>query len=122
MTPIQFGRTTQARFLLDAHLRGLEVLIPFDLATGYDFVVDTGSKLLRVEVKGVTPSGKRNYYSVNISRHRNPRRAPRFDICAVWMAREQRWAFLPRSIRKRIMVRLTPNGKFSKADWSIFSK
>jgi hypothetical protein len=119
MTPSQFGRTTQARFLLDAHLRGFEVLIPFDVATGYDYVVDTGNKLFRVEVKGVTPNGKRNYYSVNIRRH--PHQSPCWDVCAVWMAREQRWVFLPRSMRKRVMVRLTPYGKFSKADWSIFS-
>jgi hypothetical protein len=121
MSPHQFGRTTQARFLLDAHLHGLEVLIPFDLATGYDFVVDNGQRLIRVEVKGVTPSGKRNYYSVNIRRFGRHRK-PRFDVCAVWMAREQRWAFLPRSTRNRTMVRLTPFGKFSRTDWSIFSK
>jgi len=126
MTGAQYGRTTQARFVLDAHLHGLEVLIPFDLATGYDFAVDNGKKLIRVEVKGVTPSNRRNYYSVNIRRHRhrnrNPLRAPRFDVCAVWMSREQRWAFLPKSIRNRIIIRLTPNGKFSKTDWSVFLK
>lgn len=118
MTTSQYGRTTQARFLLDAHLHGLDVSIPFDSLPGYDVIVDNGRKLWRVQVKGST-IGRDGRYSINI---RKPGRArlPHFDVCAVWLARENRWVFLPRSIRTRVMIRLTPFGKFGGIGWEIF--
>lgn len=117
MSPEQFGRSTQARFLLDAHLHGLEVSIPFDSLPGYDMIVDNGRRIWRVQVKGAT-IGYRGNYTVNI---RKPgRRYPDFDVVAVWMTREGRWAFLPRWVRKRTIVRLTATGKFSGRGWEIF--
>ena len=117
MSPEKFGRTTQARFLLDAHLNGLEVSVPFDSLPGYDLIVDNGRKLWRVQVKGAT-IGSRGDYTVNI--RKMGRRRPNFDVCAVWMTREGRWAFLPRWVRTRIIVRLTSSGKFSGRGWEIF--
>lgn len=117
MSPEQFGRTTEARFLLDAHLHGLQVAIPFDSLPGYDLIVDNGHKMWRVQVKGST-IGSQGNYSLNI--RKRGRRRPNFDVVAVWMSRENRWAFLPRSIRRRIIVRLTPRGKFAGRGWEIF--
>ena len=117
MSPEQFGRTTQARFLLDAHLHGLHVSVPFDALPGYDLIVDNGRRMWRVQVKGCS-LGSQGYYSANI--RRPGRRLPNFDVVAVWMSRENQWAFLPRSVRKRIVVRLTPRGKFSGRGWELF--
>lgn len=117
MTAAQFGRTTQARFLLDAHLHGLNISIPFDSMPGYDICVDNGRRMWRVQVKGCTMSN-RGQYSVNINRHRG--RIPNFDVVAVWLSRDDKWVFLPRSVRHRRMVRLRPNGKFAKKGWEIF--
>ena len=114
----KFGRSTQARFLLDAHLHGLEVSIPFDSLPGYDMVVDNGRRLWRVQVKGAT-IGCGGDYVINIRRH-GRKSLPNFDVVAVWMTREGRWAFLPRWVRKRIMMRLTATGKFSRRGWEIF--
>lgn len=119
MTRAHFGRATQARFILDAHLHGLLVSIPFDSLPGYDVIVDNRKRLWRVQVKGSTV-GRDGRYSINIRNVRQTNRLPSFDICAVWMARENRWAFLPRSVRRRVMVRLTANGKFSHKGWEIF--
>lgn len=117
MTAEQFGRTTQARFILDAHLHGLNVATPFDSMPGYDYLVDTGRKIWRVQVKGATLGSQRRY-SINVNRY--GKRQPNFDIVAVWMSRENRWAFLPRSVRSRRIVRITPFGKWSGAGWDIF--
>jgi len=120
MTQNQYGRATQARFLLDAHLHGLEVSIPFDALPGYDVVVDTGVRLWRIQVKGATMSSK-GVYSICV-RRAGKKSVPNFDVCAVWLSRENRWVFLPRSIRRRTMIHLTPHGKFSHRGWEIFRK
>jgi len=104
MSPEKFGRSTQARFILDAHLNGLEGSIPFDSLPGYDVIVVT--------------IGTRGNYTVNIRKPGRPQ--PNFDWCAVWMSRENRWAFLPRYLRRRTIVRLTATGKFSGRGWEIF--
>ena len=117
MSPEKFGRSTQARFILDEHLNGLEVSIPFDSLPGYDVIVDNGRRLWRIQVKGVT-IGTRGNYTVNIRKPGRPQ--PNFDWCAVWMSRENRWAFLPRYLRRRTIVRLTATGKFSGRGWEIF--
>ena len=115
----QFGRAAQARFLLDAHEKGMDVCIPFDSLPGFDYVVDTGKKLLRVQVKGVRVSRRRDYYTVNFRRRRTDS-IPKFDICAVWMADVQRWTFLPPSLARKRIVRLTADGKHSRAGWELF--
>jgi hypothetical protein len=117
----KFGRAVQARFLFDAQEKGMEVLIPFESLPGYDCAVDTGKKLLRVQVKGVHLGRVRDYYSVNFRRHLKCA-IPKFDICAVWMADVQRWAFLPPYLAKRRIVRLTSDGKYSRAGWELFYK
>ncbi|MCX8512927.1 MAG: group I intron-associated PD-(D/E)XK endonuclease [Chthoniobacteraceae bacterium] len=117
----KFGRAVQARFLFDAQEKGLEVLIPFESLPGYDCVVDTGKKLLRVQVKGVHLAQKREYYSVNF-RRRAKARPKVFDICAVWMADVQRWAFMPAHVGTKRIVRLTSDGKYSRTGWEVFFK
>lgn len=118
----KFGRAVQARFLFDAQEKGLEVLIPFESLPGYDCAVDTGKKLLRVQVKGVHLGGpRRKWYTVNFRRH--VKAGPKvFDICAVWMADVQRWAFMPAYVGKKRMVRLTSDGKYSRTGWDVFYK
>lgn len=117
----KFGRAVQARFLLDAQEKGLEVLTPFDSLPGYDYVVDTGKKLLRVQVKGVHLCRRRGYYSVNF--RRRAKTGPKiFDICAVWMADVQRWAFMPAYVGTKRIVRITSDGKYSRTGWDVFYK
>jgi hypothetical protein len=117
MSPEQFGRTSEARFILDAMLHGLTVSMPFSSMPGYDVIVHNGRRFWRVQVKGATV-GKSARYTVNL--RRPGRKVPQFDVCAVWLARENRWTFLPRSVRARAIVRLTPWGKFSSKSWEIF--
>jgi hypothetical protein len=117
----KFGRAVQARFLFDAQEKGMDVCIPFESLPGFDCVVDTGKKLLRVQVKGAHISRRRNSYTVNFRRYAR-KAAPKFDICAVWMADAQRWTFLPPTFAKKRIVRITADGKYSRTGWELFYK
>lgn len=124
MTGADFGRATQARFLMDAHSRGLLVSLPFDSFPGYDAIVDAGRKVYRVQIKGSHPSGKSAHgaYRINVSRH--ARRSHRkFDVLAVWLDNDQRWMLIPsrRCRVKQIWIHKT-GSKFTRysGNWGIF--
>lgn len=119
MSPGALGRATEARFLVDALERGLQVSLPFAEAAGYDAVVDSGGRLLRVQVKGARP-GKSGRYWVNLNKHRRRHRG--YDVVAVWLVRDGRWLFIPaRAVRHRVsMLGVTANGKHSGRSWEIF--
>jgi hypothetical protein len=51
LTDSQTGDAGEAGFLYEAIMRGFVVYKPFGSAEGADFIVDTGSKLLKVQVK-----------------------------------------------------------------------
>lgn len=123
MTGADLGRATQARFLLDAHTHGFLVSIPWDSVPGYDALVDTGRKVLRVQIKGARPSTSRKTsgtYTININRHR--RKRPRFDLLAVWLDGDAKWIFLPGKLCRVIQLRIRPNGRFHKysSRWDLF--
>jgi hypothetical protein len=126
MTPQDFGRATEARFLFDAQRRGLLVSRPFDTAPGYDAIVDTGSRLFRVQIKGArsaqgADAARRSRFPVyRINVNRRDRRQPNFDVIAVWLDEDARWIFLPRSIRSKRAVYIFTYGHYGRRGWEIF--
>ena len=124
MTGADFGRATQARFLMDAHARGLLVSLPFDSFPGYDALVDSRGKLYRVQVKGAHVSKSRGHgaYRINLDRQRRKRRNP-FDILAVWLDADNRWVLLPaRRCHHVRQLWIYPTGwvKRYSDNWGIF--
>jgi hypothetical protein len=124
MTQQDFGRATQARFVMDAQLHGLLVSCPFDSAPGYDAVVDNGHRLLRVQVKGarLTTDGTRaGRYVFKFS----PRQGHSFDILAAWLDAEADWLLIPRSRCPR-SSNITISGRSPLrrclSDWAIFRR
>ena len=124
MTGNDFGRATQARFLLDAHLRGLLVSLPFDSFPGYDAVVDTGRRVYRVQIKGARASRRKSRpsYVVNVNRHLR-HAFPRFDVLAVWCDGDAKWIIIPakrcRGIRQ-LFIRPTGHLHRYADNWSVF--
>lgn len=120
-THADFGRATEARFLLDAHRHGLIVSRPFDSARGYDAVVDNGRRLFRVQIKGAHLSDDSDGgASYHISSNPYRSRRIKFDIMAVWLDDHTRWLFLPSEYRRRTTVKLSPYGKHSHRNWDVF--
>jgi hypothetical protein len=121
VTPAELGRSTEARFILDALERGLLVSRPFADAPGYDVVVDSGKRITRVQVKGARP-GRCGRYYVNLNRHGRRRRG--YDVVAIWLVRDARWIFIPaRAVRNGVnMLGVTTNGKHSHRSWDIFRR
>jgi PD-(D/E)XK endonuclease len=119
MTPNDLGRATEARFLVDALERGLKVALPFSESPGYDAVVDSGRRLIRVQVKGARP-GRSGKYWVNMNRH--GRRHRGYDVVAIWLVRDARWIFIPARVVRHgsSMVGVTAGGKHSRRSWEIF--
>jgi hypothetical protein len=115
-----FGRATEARFLLDGHRNGYIVSRPFDSVPGYDAILDNGKRLFRVQVKGARVSTARSVYRINTNRHRC--RGPKFDYVAVWLDNDSRWIFLPGSVRSKHMVTITAHGKHSHRSWEVFRR
>lgn len=113
-----FGRATEARFLVDAQQKGLMVSFPFSGAPGYDAIVDTGSQLFRVQIKGCNTDMRRNECCININRY--GRRPPKYDILAVWVQvdDEGRWYFFGPKTRFLKMLRVVPNT--NRIGWDIF--
>jgi len=114
------GRATEARFVADAQARGLLVSRPFTEAPGYDAVVDNGRRLIRVQIKGCTPNPK-GVCRININRHYR-RRAPHFDVLAVWMTSVGRWFFLPKKVRYVEKLNLRANGCYAQRGWESLTR
>lgn len=126
MTGNDFGRATEARFLVDAHIHGLLVSRPFAELAGYDCVVDTGSRLFRVQIKGARPFRRRlrsgNFRSPQHSFTFKESRS--FDIFAGWIDGEGSWLFLPatRCRSRQILVATSSPCRRGIDDWDIFRR
>ena len=105
--------------------RGLCVSRPFDSLPFYDAIVDNGSRLFRVQIKGARPttrSKKSGATQYRVNTNRNGVRRMKFDVAAVWLAADGRWVFLPGRLAKKKLVNLTPNGRYSRRGWEVFSR
>ncbi len=127
MTSNDFGRATEARFVMEAQLRGYTVARPFAEAAGYDVIVDVGHKLYRVQIKGARPMRvKMPSGRLRQPEHRFTFKPSRqFDIFAGWVDGEGTWIFLPssqlRRVRQLALMTASPSRR-SIGDWDIFTR
>lgn len=61
------GEIGECAFLLEAVRRGFLVSQPFGHAQKYDFIVDTGNKLLKVQVKAARWSSNGSYHTLQFN-------------------------------------------------------
>lgn len=123
MTPQEFGRATEARFMHEALRHGLLVSKPFDSVPSYDMVVDNGHRLFKVQVKGITAyrptPGRRPRYYVPLWRGSRSV-TPRFDVCAIYLRNDDRWVFRDHTVATLRSLAITENGKHDGTGWEIF--
>jgi hypothetical protein len=98
-TDKQRGELAEIRFMLKAAGLGFGVAKPWGESERYDFVLDTGKKFWRVQVKS-TYVARAPKYSVNVCRNiagkkKTPYTAEEIDILVVYIVAEDAWYVLP---------------------------
>jgi len=95
------GFLAEARFQAKAIELGLTVSQPFGDNAKYDFIVDTGAKRLRIQVKSTYAArskGCKTYKvlrSTNVGQNRVPYKISEVDFLAVHVVREDVWYIIP---------------------------
>jgi len=127
------GILSEAKFVYEAYRHGLTVLQPTTHCTPYDFVVDTGENLWKVQVKSTATlqnvGNKKNVYRV-LPRHgrEHTKYEGGFDFLACYVAPEDTWYLIPFSHINGGSICLYPHrstGKETmyevyKENWKIF--
>ncbi len=94
------GDLAQIEFLYRAMEMGLIVSEPYGDNSRYDFAVDNGKRILRVQVKSTTSLcvDRKEQYNVNVGRHIQGNAVAytkeEIDVMAVLVKPEQRWYLL----------------------------
>jgi PD-(D/E)XK nuclease superfamily protein len=113
--PVKQGERGEVAFLHKATSLGFELSLPYGHAHRYDFIVQSGSNLRRVQVK-TTAYKSRGFYRVTVCRRAN-RKAYTYteseiDFVAVYIIPEASWYILPvREVERHKMLSLRPNGQ-----------
>jgi len=91
------GEWAELVFAMRAVQRGLFLGRPWGESSGYDFIVDQGTRIVRVQVKSTTfPEG--NGYSCTLKDSRGPYKKNSFDFVAAYIIPENIWYILPEKI------------------------
>jgi len=113
------GELAELAFLHRASKLGLKVSKPYGDSDLYDFIVDTGRRLLKVQVKSTGHVASPGVYSVNAGRHLCggvvPYKRSQVDFMVVHIVPEDGWYILPmRVVGWRVSLRL-PSSEHAKA-------
>jgi PD-(D/E)XK endonuclease len=97
-TPGLKGELGEVALMHKAISLGFALALPYGHIHRYDFIVESGTKLWRVQVKTTTVKA-RGMYAVTICRHANRERRPytesEIDFVAVYIVPEDTWYILP---------------------------
>jgi hypothetical protein len=108
------GEWAELVFAMRATERRLSLARPWGESSGYDFTVDQGSRIVRVQVKStIFPEG--NGYSCTLKDSRGPYKKNSFDFVAAYVIPEDIWYILPaKKIRGMWSIGLHPELEISK--------
>lgn len=114
VTSKQRGELAEMMFMVKAAQKGFATAKPYGDSRRYDFIVDTGRRLWRVQVKS---SSKlcRGAYHVSANRHSSGRtmayRASEIDLVIAYVVPEDAWFVIPvEAFAPRKSLRLYPRG------------
>jgi hypothetical protein len=107
------GEWTELLFMTRATEHGLRVIKPWGDSSRYDFVVETGGRFLRVQVKS-TSHRRGNLYVCSIDgRGNNPYTAADIDFFAIYVVPIDTWYFIPIA-ESASTITLSPHNSLSK--------
>jgi hypothetical protein len=127
----QEGEWAEMVFQCEATRRGLIVSKPFGDNQTYDFLIDTGSKILKVQVKSTNKkvaNGSGYRYRVDFchGRQRSLYTVNDADLFAVYIVPEDTWYLIPVAEVTTIKNSFYPHTKSGRLEqwrdyWQIFS-
>jgi hypothetical protein len=127
------GEWVEMVFQCEATARGIVVSKPFGDNQAYDFIIDSGHTLLRVQVKGVaTVNENKNRYKVVFKRGNGASARSSYgrevDLFAVYVVDWNDWFIIPGTEihEKRSVMYFYPKGSFASSsqyrnDWEIIN-
>lgn len=95
----ELGDLGELAFVLAASSKGLAVSKPFGDCRRYDLIVDSGRRLLRIQVKSLYTRPRQGPYRINSSRHRRAGTlayaTDEIDFLAAYIATRDIWYIVP---------------------------
>lgn len=124
------GHKIEAKFQYDALNNNLIVSKPYGDSSPYDFIIDNGKKLLKIQVKSVKELEKEKYrkrYRCRITHKKGKKYSIKnIDILACYIIPLDIWYFIPISKATGIQANLYPydedsDGSYEKykENWNI---
>ena len=102
-------------FAMRAIERGLMLARPWGESSGYDFVVDQRSRIVRVQVKSTIFKEGKDGYSCTLKDSKGPYKRGSFEFVAAYVIPEDVWFILPeKKIRGMWSVGLYPKLETAK--------
>lgn len=122
------GELAELKFLSEATSRGFIVSRPFGHQNRYDFILDTGKKLFKIQVKSTSSSKVDNHGGYLIKTcGSNSYKTKEVDIMACYIFPEDVWYFIPlQRVQNQRSISLYPKidskSKYTKylSNWKIF--
>jgi hypothetical protein len=113
------GNIAELQFLLETTKKGAVVSRPQIQSTVYDFIVDNGNRVLKVQVKSCFSEGPN--YGVSVGRGKSskiPYERGDIDVFAIFIAERFEWYFIPVSeVNGAVKITLCPD---SQSKWNKF--
>ncbi len=113
VTAKRLGERAEAAFLAKAAGMGFGVAKPWGDSDRYDFIVDAGGRLWKVQVKSAYRVGRDGGYSVRTFGHSlGAYKEDEIDALVVYVAPEEAWYVFPAEVfRGRRSVKLYPGSR-----------
>jgi PD-(D/E)XK endonuclease len=113
VTAKRLGERAEAAFLAKASGLGFGVAKPWADSDRYDFILDAGGRLKKVQVKSSYRAGRDGGYSVRTFGHSlGAYKEDEIDVLVVYVAPEEAWYVFPAEVfRGRRSVNLYPGSK-----------
>jgi hypothetical protein len=109
------GEWVELVFAVRAMELGLRLARPWGESSGYDFTVDQGARIVRVQVKSTTFKESAEGYSCTLKDSKGPYKKRSFDFVAAYVIPEDVWYILPeKKIRGMWSVGLYPKLETAK--------
>ena len=119
----RLGEAAESAFLAKAIQMGFGVSKPWGDSDRYDFVVDAGGRLWRVQVKSAYRSTKEGGYTVHAfgNENRDPYTAADVDVLVAYLVPEDAWYVVPIAAFKRIKsMKLFPASRRRRSKHEVY--
>jgi hypothetical protein len=109
------GEWTELLFMTRASQQGLRVIKPWGESSRYDFVVESGGRFLRIQVKS-TSYKRRHHYICTLGSGLRRYTSDEIDFFAIYVVPADAWYIMPIEIasKSRYVVGLSPHNSLSK--------